>query len=154
MFSCRLTGRVGATLLAVILLGACGTAATPSPATQPPAAPSPTANPDEALLDDVAAVWSNPYDAATVAALYAPGAVIHDETGGSASATGLEAIQAKVQGYAAASFKVMNTSALIRQGNYVAVFQMYGSPEAASPGLIVLELKDGKVIEQWVYPTE
>jgi ketosteroid isomerase-like protein len=127
---------------------------TPSPATQPPAAPSPTANPDEAIMDDVAVVWSNPYDAARVAALYATDAVIHDEISGSASATGLEAIQARVKEFAAKPFEVKNTSASIRQGNYVAVFHLYGSPEAAFPGLTVLELKDGKIVSQWMYATE
>jgi hypothetical protein len=154
MLGNRPTGRTGALLLAVILLGACGAAATPSPATPPPATPSATANPDEALVSDVAAVWSNPYDAATVAAIYAPDAVIHDEISGSSSATGLEAIQATVKEFAALPFKVRNTSAPIRQGNYVAVFNLYGSPEASTPGLMVLELKDGKVVNQWVYPAE
>jgi hypothetical protein len=128
--------------------------ATSSPATQPPATQPPATNPDEAIMDDVAAVWSNPYDPAAVAALYATDAVIHDEISGSASATGLEAIQARVKEFAAKPFEVRNTSASIRQGNYVAVFHLYGSPEAAFPGLTVLELKDGKVVNQWMYATE
>lgn len=147
-------GRMGAILLAVVMLSACGASATQSPATTPAPSASPAAVADEALVADLAALWSNPYDAAKVAALYAPDARIYDEISGSASASGVEAIQAKVEEYAANSFKVKVTSAPIRQGNYVAVFQMFGSPEASNPGFMVLKLKDGKVQSMWVYPAE
>ena len=112
---------------------------------------SPTANPDEALVDDMAAVWSSPYDAAKVAALYAPDAVLHDVVTNETS-TGLGAIQAKIKEYAALPFKVENTSAPIRQDNFVAVFITFGTGEDSYPGLGVYELKDGKVLNQWVYP--
>ena len=141
MFGYRVAGRAGAILLAVTLLGACGASATPSP----------TANPDEALVDDMAAVWSSPYDAAKVAALYAPDAVLHDVVTNETS-TGLGAIQAKIKEYAALPFKVENTSAPIRQDNFVAVFITFGTGEDSYPGLGVYELKDGKVLNQWVYP--
>jgi len=147
-------GRLGAILLALMLLGACGASATSTPATPPASTPSPAAVADEALVADLAAVWSDPYDAAKVAALYAPDAAIYDEISGSASATGLEAIQAKVEEYAAKPFKVKVTSAPIRQGDYVAVFQMFGSPDASNPGFMVLKLKDGKVQSMWMYPAE
>jgi len=153
MFAHRLAGRLGAALLAATLLGACGASASPSPATPAPATPAPTANPDEALVSDVAAVWSNPFDDAKVTALYAPDAVIHDQISGSASATGLDEIRATIRGFSYKPFKVKNTSAPIRQGNYVAVFHLYGSPEAAFPGLAVLELKDGKIVNHWLYST-
>ena len=147
-------GRLGAILLATVLLGACGAGATQSPATTPAPAASPAAVADEALVADMAALWSNPYDAAEVAALYAPDAAIYDEISGSASATGLEAIRAKVEEYAAMPFKVKVTSAPIRQGDYVAVFQMFGSPDASNPGFMVLKLKNGKVQSMWMYPAE
>jgi hypothetical protein len=142
----RLAGRLGAMLLALVLLGACGAGATASPAT-----PSPTANPDEALMADVAAVWSNPYDAAKVAALYALDATFYDNPVNETS-KGLEAIQAKVKKYAALGFKVTNTSAPIRQDDFVAVFQKAGAPEPIGLNLFVVELKDRKILNQWVYP--
>ena len=146
MFGSRVAVRLGLLLLAVALLGACGAIATQSPAT-----PSPTANPDVASLDDLDAVWSTPYDAAKVAALYAPNAVFHDMVANETS-TGLEEIQTKVKDLAAQNFKVTSTSAPIRQDNFVAVFVKFGAPDATSPGLGVVELKDGKVLNQWVYP--
>ena len=153
MFGHRVVGRVGVMLLAVSLLGACGASAAPSPtAPSPvPVAPSPTANPDQALVDDLAAVWSSPYDAAKVAALYTPDAVLHDNSANETS-TGLAAIQAKVQKYAALKFKVANKSAPIRQGNFVAIFCRFGQDTARYPALAVYELRDGKVVNQWVYP--
>ena len=146
MVGCRPAGRLGAILLAAMLLGACGADATASPA----ATPSPSANPDEALVADVAALWSNPYDAAEVAALYAPDAAFYDNSANETS-KGLEAIQAKVEKYAGWGFKVTNTSAPIRQGNFVAVFQKAGAPEPGGPILFVVELEDGKILNQWVY---
>jgi len=153
MFGCRLAGRLGAALLAVTLIGACGAGATPTPApaVTPAATPSPTANPDEALMAAVAAVWSNPYDAAKVAALYALDATFYDNPVNETS-KGLEAIQAKVKKYAALGFKVTNTSAPIRQDDFVAIFQRAGAPEPTGPNLFVVELKDGKILNQWVYP--
>jgi ABC-type glycerol-3-phosphate transport system substrate-binding protein len=52
MFGDRLTGRLGAILLAATLLGACGASATASPTT-PTQTPSPMANPDAALVADL-----------------------------------------------------------------------------------------------------
>jgi len=149
----RLAGRVGAILLAVTLIGACtaSAASTPAPPATPAPTPSPTANPDEALVADLAAVWSNPYNEAKVAALYAPDATFYDN-GVNETSKGLEAIQAKVRKYAALGFKVKNTSAPIRQANFVAVFQKAGAPEPVGPVLFVVELKDGKIKNQWVYP--
>ena len=65
---------------------------------------------------------------------------------------GLEAIQTKVKEYAGLNFKVVGTSAPIRQDNFVADFHRFGAPDATYPGLAVYELKDGKVLNQWVYP--
>ena len=48
-----------------------------SPASRHPRA-SPTANPDEALVATLTALMNDPYDAAKVAALFAPNAVIHE----------------------------------------------------------------------------
>ena len=153
MLGCRLAGRLGAMLLALLLVGACGASATPSAATTPASTPSPAAVADDALVADLAAVWSSPYDAAKVAALYAPNAVVHELTDANLTSTGLEAIQARVKSLAAMDFKVVVTSAPIRQDDFVAVFSKYGEGKAAFPGLVVYQLKDGKVLNQWVYPT-
>ena len=148
----HVTGRLGAILLAVILLGACGASSTPSPARTPASTPSPAAAADEALVADLAAAWSSSYDASTVAALYAPNAVIHEMTDANVTSTGLEAIQARVKELAAEGFKVVVTSAPIRQDNVVAVFSKYGTGgDLSGRGLVVYELKDGKVLNQWVY---
>jgi ketosteroid isomerase-like protein len=144
-------GRLGAILLALLLLGACGASATSTPATPPASTPSPAAVADEALVEDVAAAWSDPYDAAKVAALYAPDAAVHELTDVNLTSTGLEAIQARVKELAAMDFKVAVTSAPIRQDSFVAVFSTYGEAKATEPGLVVYQLKDGKVLEQWVY---
>jgi len=120
--------------------------ATSSAATQSPAAVT-----DEALVADLAAVMSNPYDAAKVAALYAPDAVVHDLVE-NLTQTGLEEIGARIRYLNTQDFKVVVTSAPIRQDNYVANFVKFGGGEAAFPGLVVYELKDGKVLNQWVYP--
>jgi hypothetical protein len=147
MSGSRLAGRLGAMLLAVTLFGACGASATPTPAT-----PSPTANPDEALVADLAAAASNPYDAAKVAALYAPDAVIHEMTDANMTSTGLEAIQARFKSLAAGGFKVVVTSAPIRQDDFLAVFSKWGNTgDVSYGGLVVYRLKDGKVVSQWVY---
>jgi ketosteroid isomerase-like protein len=106
---------------------------------------------DQALVDGLAALWSSPYDAATVAALYPPDAVFQDNIA-KESSTGLEAIGAKVKGYADRGFKVANTSAPIRQDEVVAVFQEFGAGADRSPGLGVVEMKDGKVRKMWEYP--
>jgi ketosteroid isomerase-like protein len=106
---------------------------------------------DQALVDGLAALWSSPYDAATVAALYPPDAVFQDNIA-KESSTGLEAIGAKVKGYADRGFKVANTSAPIRQDEVVAVFQEFGAGADRSPGLGVVEMKDGKVQKMWEYP--
>ena len=156
MFGYRLADRLGATLLAVTLLGACGASATqstatPSPATPAPASPAPTANPDEALVATLTALMNDPYDAAKVAALYAPNAVIH-ETTADLTHTGLEQIGARIREFNDGRFKAVVNSAPIRQDNFVANFVKFGGGEAALPGLVVYELKDGKVLNQWVYP--
>jgi hypothetical protein len=144
-------GRLGAVLLAAVLLGACGAGATQSPATTPAPTASPAAVADEALVADLAAAWSDSYDAAKVAALYAPDAAVHELTNVNLTSTGLEAIQARVKSLNAMDFKVVVTSAPIRQDEFVAVFSKYGEVEATWPGLVVYQLKDGKVLEQWVY---
>jgi hypothetical protein len=55
-------------------------------------------SPGQALLNDLGAAWSTTYDAAKIAALYAPDAVMHDTVAGETS-TGLAAIQAKASNY-------------------------------------------------------
>jgi hypothetical protein len=115
------------------------------------AASSPATVTDEALLADLAAVMSTPYDAARVAALYAPDAVIHDLVE-NITQTGLEEIGARIRYFNAQDFQVVVTSAPIRQDSFVAHFVKFGGGVAAFPGLVVYELKDGKVLNQWVYP--
>jgi hypothetical protein len=141
--------RLGAILLALVLLGACGASATTSPAT-----PSPTVNPDEALVADLAVVMSTPYDAAKVAALYAPDAVIH-ETTADLTQTGLDEIGARIRDFNASKFEAVVTSAVIRQDDFVAAFHTYGAGgDLSGRALVVYQLKDGKVLNQWVYPAE
>ncbi len=142
----RRAGRVGVILLAATLLGACGASATQSPAT-----PSPTANPDESLMKDLDAVWSSPYDADAVAALYATDATFHDVIANE-TFEGLAEIQARVESLAAQDFKATTTSAPIRQDDFVIAFMKYGPGAATYPGFGVIELKDGKVLNEWVYP--
>jgi hypothetical protein len=113
----RLAGRLGAILLALALLGACGASTTPSPATTPASTPSPAAAADEALVAELAALWSVPYDAAKVAALYAPTAVVHEMTDANVTSILLEEIQARVKELTAGGFEVVVTSAAIRQGD-------------------------------------
>jgi hypothetical protein len=123
-------------------------------ATPSPASPSPAAAPDAALVADLAAVMSDPYDAAKVAALYAPDAVIH-ETTADQTQTGLDEIGARIRYFNDRKFAAVVTSAPIRQGDFVAVFSKYGAGGDPSSGaLVVYELKDGKVQNQWVYPAE
>jgi len=122
-----------------------------SPAVIVPVA-SPTANPDEALVADLSALMSDPYDAARVAARYAPNAVIH-ETTANLTQTGLEQIGARIREFNDGGFKTVVASAPIRQGDFVAVFAKYGTGGDLSNGaLVVLELEDGKVLNHWVYP--
>ena len=142
------TKRLLVGLVVTFVLAGCATSASSASS---PAAPSPTANADEALMKDVNAVWGGAYDAAKVAALYAPNATFYDVLGGK-SYTGLEAIQAKVEANASASFKCAQTSASIRQDNFVAVFHRFSDGQATYPVLAVFELKDGKVLNQWAYP--
>jgi hypothetical protein len=125
--------------------------ATAKPALTPTATQSPTAKSDEALVADLAAAATNPYDAAKVAALYAPDAVMHD-LNANETFTGLEAIQARIRYLNTQDFKVVVTSAPIRQDNFVANFVKFGGGEAKYPGLVVYELKGGKVANQWIYP--
>ncbi len=135
----------------VIPSAAVATPAPVTPAPAPTATPSPMALTDQALMDELAALWSGPYDAAKVAALYAPDAVFHDNVANETS-TGLEAIDAKVKAYAHVGFNVKNTTAPIRQGDFLADFQTFGTGTDMSPGLGVVEIKDGKVQNTWVYP--
>jgi hypothetical protein len=114
---------------------------------------SPATRSDEALVADLAAVAGSPYDAAKVAALYAPDAVLHELTDANLTSRGLEAIQARLKDLAAGGFKVVVTSAAIRQDNFVANFATFSNTgELPGQGLVVYELKDGKVLNQWVYP--
>ena len=99
------------------------------------------------MVDELAALRSSPYDAAKVAALYAPDAVFQDDVA-KESSTGLEAI-GEVKKYADLGFKAVNTSAPIRQDEVVAVFQEFGAGADMSPGLGVVEMKDGKVKKMW-----
>ncbi len=116
---------------------------------------SPAANADEALVADLAAVASSRYDAAKVAALYAPNAVVHELTDANLTSTGLEVIQARFKDLAGGGFGVVVTSAPIRQDAFVAVFSKFGNTsDLSGRGLVVYELKDGKVLNQWVYPAE
>ncbi|MDQ1323600.1 MAG: hypothetical protein QG587_935 [Chloroflexota bacterium] len=146
MFGSRVAVRLGSLLLAVALLGACGAAAIESPAT-----PSPTANPDVAFLDALDAVWSSPYDEAAVAALYAPDATFYSMVANE-TMEGLKEIQATIKEHAALNFRATTTSAPIRQDDFVAYFIKFGPDPDKYPGLSVLELKDGMILNHWVYP--
>jgi hypothetical protein len=145
---------LGALLVAVALLGACAASPSPSPASPSPASPSPAAAADAALVADLAAVMNDPYDAAKVAALYSPDAVIH-ETTANQTQTGLDEIGARIRYFNDQKFEAVVTSAPIRQGDFVAAFHKYGAGgDLSSLALVVYQLKDGKVLNQWVYPTE
>jgi len=132
------------------------TVVTPSAVTAPSPSAAATASPaaltDQAVMDGLAALWSSPYDPAKVAALYAPDAVFQDNIA-KESSTGLEAIGAKVRKYADRGFKVVNTSAPIRQDDIVAAFQTFGAGADTSPGIGVVEMKGGKVHKMWEYPS-
>jgi hypothetical protein len=126
-------------------------AVTVSPAPTPPATPAPAASSDQALVADLAAMASNPYDPARVAALYAPNAVIH-ETTANQTQRGLDEIGARMRYFDDQKFEAVVTSAPIRQDNFVAVFSKYGTRgDLSGRALVVYELKDGKVLNQWVY---
>jgi hypothetical protein len=140
-----------ATVVASPAPAATPSAATTMPAPTPAGVPSPAALTDQALMDELAAVWSSPYDAAKLAALYAPDAVFQDDVA-KESSTGLDALGAKLRRYVDQGFKVANTSAPIRQDNVVAVFQRFGAGTDTSPGIGVVEVKDGKVQKMWEYP--
>ena len=116
------------------------------------ASQSAPANPDQTLANDVTAAWSTTYDTAKVVPLYASNATFHDMIVNETT-TGLANIQAKVSTYIAEGFKVTNTSAPIREGNFVAWFGTYESTgQTAEPILNVVSLSDGKIVDQWVYP--
>jgi hypothetical protein len=149
----RSAGRLLVGLTALLLLGGCGAGATPSPSTQPSPSPSPSpaALTDEALVAELIAVFSEPYDAAKVAALYAPDAVIQ-ETTAKMTQRGLDEIGARIREFNDAGFEAVVTSAPIRQDDFVAAFAKYGTKGDLSDGaLVVYELKDGKVVNNWVY---
>lgn len=95
---------------------------------------------------------NDPYDPARVAALFAPNAVIHEVTA-NMTHTGLDEIGARIQYFNAQGFEAVVSSAPIRQDNFVAVFSKYGAGgDLSGRALVVYELKDGKVLNQWVYP--
>jgi hypothetical protein len=97
---------------------------------------------------------NNPYDAATVEALYAPNAVLHEVTADQ-SHTGLDEIGARIRYFNASKFEAVVTSAPIRQDDFVAAFHEYGTGgDLSGHALVVYELKDGMVLNQWVYPAE
>lgn len=147
-------GRLGAAVLAAILLSACGAGATQSPATTPAPTAAPAAIADEALVADLAAVMSEPYDAARVAALYRPDAVIH-ETTASRTQRGLDQIGARIREFNEATFEAVVTSPVIRQDDFIAAFHKYGTGGTLSGrALVVYQVRDGMVVNQWVYPAE
>jgi hypothetical protein len=112
----------------------------------------PTATADEALVADLAAVMSEPYDATTVAALDAPDAVIH-ETTANMTQRGLDEIGARIREFDAAGFEAVPTSAPIRQDDFVAAFHKYGTGgDLSGRALVVYQLMEGKVLGQWIYP--
>jgi hypothetical protein len=98
------------------------------------------------------AIWSSPFDEAKVAALYAPDATLYDTVAGE-TANGLEEITAKFKQYAALGFSATSTTP-IRQGDYIASFITYGTDAGTEAGLAVLQVRDGKVLNQWVYPAQ
>jgi hypothetical protein len=113
-----------------------------------------TSSPDQGLIDDLNAAWSTTYDPAKVAAVYASDAVLHDTIAGETT-TGLEAIQQKVSSYISAyGFRTVATSTPVRQGDYVVTFMEYGNASGMSPGISVVQVEDGKIVNQWVYSAE
>ena len=133
-------------LLAAMLLGACAPSATPSPV-----AASPAASIDDEIVTRLTAVFEGPYDPAKVAALYATNATMYDTIANETS-TGLEEIQAKLKGLADAQFTSKPTTLPISQGEFTAFFEDHGTPAGRESGLVVLQVKDGKILNQWVYP--
>ena len=65
---------------------------------------------------------------------------------------GLKEIQATIKEHAALNFRATTTSAPIRQDDFVAYFIKFGPDPDKYPGLSVLELKDGMILNHWVYP--
>ena len=66
---------------------------------------------------------------------------------------GLDQIGARMRYFDDQKFEAVVTSAPIRQDNFVAVFSKYGGGgDLSGRALVVYELKDGKVLNQWVYP--
>jgi ketosteroid isomerase-like protein len=114
-----------------------------------------TTSTDQALVDAVDAAWSTTYDPAKVAAVYAEDAVFHDVIAGETS-PGLQAIQLKVRDYITNyGFTTSSTSVPVRQGDYVINFVKYGGTTgSASTGISVIQLKDGKIVNHWVYPAD
>ena len=115
-------------------------------------------DPDHALVNDSTAVWGAPYDEAKVAAIYAQDAVIHDTIAGGTT-SGLPAIKALIAGYIKdMDFKVWPVGDSVRSGDYVATFVDYGTATTAADqrahALTLMQVKDGKVQNQWLYPVE
>jgi major membrane immunogen (membrane-anchored lipoprotein) len=136
----------GTMLLAAMLLGACGSSTTPSPVSSSPAAVI-----DTAVVDRLSGVFDGAFDPAKVAALYATNATLYDTIAGQTS-TGLEAIQAKLKTLAGAGFTSKPTTLPIAQGEFVAFFEDHGTAAGHEPGLVVIQVRDGKILSQWVYP--
>jgi hypothetical protein len=111
-----------------------------------------TANPDQTLANQSTAAWSGAYDAAKLAAVYAPDAVFVDTIEGETS-TGLPAIQAKANNYLTNyQFVTKAASDPIRNGDSIAMFVTYGTNNAATNhALSVMQLKDGMIVRQTVY---
>ena len=109
-------------------------------------------NSDQALIDQANTAWSGPYDAAKIAAVYAPDAIFYDKIANETSA-GLEAIQAKAATYAGVGFTTALLTKPVRTGDFVAAFAKYGTNlQATDTALILMQVKDGKIANQWVYP--
>ena len=72
-------------------------------------------------MNDVTAAWRTTDDTTKVVPLYASIATFHDMIVNETT-TGLANIQAKVSTYIAEGFKVTDTWAPIREGNFVAWF--------------------------------
>ena len=144
-------GRLGAILLAAVMLSACGAGATPSAPTTPAPTASPAAVADDALVADLSTAFDEPFDAAKVAELYATDATLYDRIA-NVTSTGLEAIQARFSQLAGVKFISRPTSATISQDDFVAFFEEHGDSRLAqAAGLVVLQVRDGKILNQWVY---
>jgi hypothetical protein len=111
-------------------------------------------NSDQALVDDASAAWSTPSDTATLAAIYASDATVFDTIANETFA-GLPAIQARVASLSEFDFSTTPLTAPMRQGDFVAVFERHGTVSGGyAEGLVVYEVQDGKIVNQWVYPVE